>query len=256
MARYALLFVPYALQLLCIVHIMRTGREFYWIWIVIILPYVGGLAYLIVEILPGLRRGGRRVEAAKAAMAKVLVPGKKLRDLRNKAEFSPTVENKVEYADALAEEGSWAEALAEYEACLGGLARNNPALLYKAAAAAFEAGEPEKAAGYLGRLSKKPNGVFEQKAWNALHLRILERTASPEAVSAEYDRVRTLANDREIDCLYLEYLERSGNLDRLESLLERIRAEEESLRGMNVRYDKEFYRRAYAVGKRARRGTI
>lgn len=252
MARYVLLALPYALQLLCIVHAMRTGREHYWIWIVLFLPYVGGLAYLIVEILPGLRLR-RHLAAARTAVDGVLVPGKKLRDLKNRASFSPTVENRIEYADALSREGAWAEALKEYESCLEGLARNNPAILYKAAAAAMEAGETEKAAAYLDRLPRKPDGTFEQKPWNILHLRILERGVSPDAAAAEFERFCALVNDRELDCLYLEFLERTGGYEKLEAVLDRIRGEEESLRGMNVRYDRECYRRAYAVGKRVRR---
>lgn len=252
MARYVLLALPYALQLLCIVHAMRTGREHYWIWIVLFLPYVGGLAYLIVEILPGLRLR-RHLASARTVVDRVLVPGKKLRDLGNRASFSPTVENRTAYADALAETGAWPEALSEYEACLTGLARNNPAILYKAAEAALEAGETAKAAAYLDRFPRKPDGTFEQKPWNLLHLRILERTAAPEAAAAEFERLCALLNDREIDCLYLEFLERTGGYDKLEAVLDRIRVEEESLRGMNVRYDTELYRRAYAVGKRARR---
>jgi hypothetical protein len=252
MARYVLLALPYALQLLCIVHAMRTGREHYWIWIVLFLPYVGGLAYLIVEILPGLRLG-RHMAAARTAVNRVLVPGKKLRDLKSRASFSPTVENRTAYADALAEAGAWSEALAEYEACLGGLARNNPAILYKAAAAAYGAGDFERATGYLVRLPRKPDGTFEQKPWNLLHLAVLERSAAPEIAASEYERFCALVNDRELDCLYLEFLERNGGYDKLEAALDRIRAEEESLRGMNVRYDKALYRRAYAVGKRTRR---
>ncbi len=250
MARYALLVLPYALQLLCIVHAMRTGREQYWIWIILFLPYVGGLAYLIVEILPGLRLR-RHLAAAQTAVDRVLVPGNKLRDLRNKASFSPTVENRIEYADALAEAGVPAEALSEYEACLGGLARNNPAILYKAAMAAYAAGDLGRASDYLGRLPRKADGTFEQKLWNLLYLRILER-AAPEAAAAEYESFCARVNDRELDCLYLEFLERTGGYDKLEAVLDRIRGEEESLRGMNVRYDKALYRRAYAVGKRVR----
>lgn len=60
-------------------------------------------------------------------------------------------------------------------------------------------------------------------------------------------------NDRELDCLYLEFLERTGGYEKLQALLDRIRAEEESLRRMNIRYDKALYRRAYAAGKRTRR---
>ena len=61
---YLLLALPYLLQLLCIIHVLKTGRNTSWIWLIIFLPYVGGLAYLVVEVLPTLGRGGRRAIAA------------------------------------------------------------------------------------------------------------------------------------------------------------------------------------------------
>ncbi len=60
---YLLIALPYLLQLLCIIHIVRTGRNTSWIWLIIFVPYVGGVAYLLVEVLPTLGRGGRRTLA-------------------------------------------------------------------------------------------------------------------------------------------------------------------------------------------------
>ena len=42
------------LQILCAVHVMKTGRPYYWIFIVMFAPMVGMIAYFIVEILPEL----------------------------------------------------------------------------------------------------------------------------------------------------------------------------------------------------------
>ena len=56
--------MPYFLSILitlaCIIHIMKTGQERYWVLIVIIAPMLGPIAYFVVVILPNLmdsRRG-------------------------------------------------------------------------------------------------------------------------------------------------------------------------------------------------------
>lgn len=52
------------IQVLLIVHIVKTGRNTTWIWIVVLLPAAGAIAYFIVEILPELM-GGRSARKAK-----------------------------------------------------------------------------------------------------------------------------------------------------------------------------------------------
>src|SRR5213082_733021 len=48
------------LQLALIVHVYRTGRPFWWIYVLFIAPAIGGLAYLFLELLPdwNANRGG------------------------------------------------------------------------------------------------------------------------------------------------------------------------------------------------------
>ena len=45
----------FGLQLLCLAHVMKTGRPCQWLFIILALPLVGCLAYLCLEILPDLR---------------------------------------------------------------------------------------------------------------------------------------------------------------------------------------------------------
>jgi len=250
--RYLLLAIPYAFQLLCIIHVMKNHKEFYWVWIIIILPYVGGLAYLIVEILPGVF-SRRNVDAVKTVAVKTLAPGKKLDSLKSKAAYSPTVENRVEYADALVERGDYEGALSEYKSCLTGISKNSPAILYKTASTLFKLEDYPGASELMARLGKNSKGIYEQKAWNALYLSILENTESEDAVSAEYEKISTMLSDREIDLQHLEYLEKIQDFGKLEAMIDKIRVEEASLREMNVRYDKTFYRQAYAIEKRNQR---
>ena len=51
----ALAALVFGLQLLCLAHVMRTGRPGQWVFIIMGLPLAGCLAYLFMEILPDLR---------------------------------------------------------------------------------------------------------------------------------------------------------------------------------------------------------
>ena len=41
----------------CVVHVVRTGRDRIWIYILLLAPGIGALAYLAAEVLPDLFRG-------------------------------------------------------------------------------------------------------------------------------------------------------------------------------------------------------
>ena len=51
----ALAALVFGLQLVCLAHVMKTGRRCQWLFIILALPLVGCLAYLLLEILPDLR---------------------------------------------------------------------------------------------------------------------------------------------------------------------------------------------------------
>ncbi|WP_245808459.1 hypothetical protein [Deinococcus hopiensis] len=59
-----LLYPSGALQIVFLIHAVAMRRNFYWIFILLIGSYLALLAYLILEFLPELRGGGRRVGAA------------------------------------------------------------------------------------------------------------------------------------------------------------------------------------------------
>ena len=47
------------LQILCGLHVVKTGRPLYWLFIIIIAPFLGCLIYFVAEMLPEMLR--RRV---------------------------------------------------------------------------------------------------------------------------------------------------------------------------------------------------
>ena len=53
---------PFSLliQIALCVHVYKTGRPYWWMWIILMASFVGALVYVLVEILPELRFAGRR----------------------------------------------------------------------------------------------------------------------------------------------------------------------------------------------------
>jgi hypothetical protein len=131
--------ISIALQVLCIVHVFRTGRNTAWIMAIAFLPMVGILAYFIVEILPGLPHD-RRVREARTKIADKMDPERRVREARDAAEFSDTAGNRIEYGDALMERGCYAEALDQFRAAERLAPHTDRTIGMRIAEAAYEAG--------------------------------------------------------------------------------------------------------------------
>lgn len=127
------------LQVLCIVHVFRTGRNTAWIMAIAFLPMVGILAYFIVEILPGLPRD-RRVREARTKIADKMDPERRVREAREAAEFSDTAGHRLELGDALMARERYAEALDQYRAAERLSPHVDRAIGMRIAESAYEAG--------------------------------------------------------------------------------------------------------------------
>ena len=49
-----LLLLSFALQIACCVHVVRTGRPLYWVFILLVFPFLSAIVYFIAEVLPEL----------------------------------------------------------------------------------------------------------------------------------------------------------------------------------------------------------
>lgn len=143
--------ISIALQLLCIVHVFRTGRNTAWIMAIAFLPMVGILAYFIVEILPGLS-GDRRVRQARVKIADTIDPERRVRDAQGAVEFSDTVGNRLEYGDALMGRGRYNQALEQFRAAERMSPHADKAIGMRIAEAAYEAALLAEALTALERL--------------------------------------------------------------------------------------------------------
>src|ERR1700750_1586557 len=98
------------LQVALIIHCIRTGRNTVWIWVLALLSLPGAIAYIAVEILPGLWRS-RTTGRALRGVRRALDPGQQLRTYELAAQRTGDVASRQRYADELVRQGPAAEAV-------------------------------------------------------------------------------------------------------------------------------------------------
>jgi hypothetical protein len=133
------------------VHVVRSGREMYWLWIILMFQPIGGLVYFIAVLLPSLIQGPT-VRKASAAARETLDPGRDYRNAKAAVEDTPTVHNRMRLASAAGALGRWDEAEALYRAAAQGVHADDPALAYGLAHALVELGRYAEARPILEKL--------------------------------------------------------------------------------------------------------
>src|SRR6185503_17103651 len=102
-------------QLALIVHVFKTGRPFWWFWILLSAPVIGGAVYFLIEVAPELRRpvGGRALDWKPRSW--------RIRELRAELEETDTVKLRLALAEELLAAGQPDAALETAEKCRSGV---------------------------------------------------------------------------------------------------------------------------------------
>ena len=108
-----------AIAIFFAVHAVRTGRQIYWIMILILAPFLGSLVYFFAEYLPDLRRSSVARQSARVVKS-IVDPHRELREARLAFERTPTVDNRSRLAEALLARGDYGEAVDEFQSCASG----------------------------------------------------------------------------------------------------------------------------------------
>lgn len=170
--------ILYVLQIALIFHVIKTGRPYWWIFLLLSLPLVGALIYFVVEILPG--GGGFD---ARELLWRLKSPAQRLAALQETVEEVDTVENRVKLAHECVQQGKAAEAGTVLQACLRGPFQDDTYVLLEYAAALVGAGQFARAGEVLAPI--KP-GFDRPVLWRQqmLQARVLEGLGKlPEAAT-------------------------------------------------------------------------
>ena len=207
-------------QIICIIHIIKTGRNTMWVWAVMMLPGLGAAAYFFVELLPELSRTRSGVKAQKG-LGKLINPNKDFKNASNNYTVVDTVENSTKLAGEYLNKGMFAEAKALYEKCLTGIHEDDPDLMYGLAQAEYGLESYEPAKQVLDRLIKE-NPTYKNVDAHLLYAKCLVKLNDVDAAIKEFIALDEYYPGPEATYRYAMLLQTLGKDQETEQLLEKI----------------------------------
>jgi hypothetical protein len=198
-------------QVMLIIHCVKTGRNQIWIWVLALLSIPGAIAYIAVELLPDLL-GNRRTKRAVRDVKGVLDPERDLRKAERVALVSGDVASRQRYAEELSKQRRHAEAADVYRTLLTGLYETDPSLMLGLARAQFESGDAAGAKATLEALIAA-NPDFKSAEGHLLFARAVEATGDADKALEEYRVLADYFPGGEAAVRYARLLSQQGRSD-------------------------------------------
>ena len=227
------------LQLLCLAHVVRTGRPCQWLFVIVTLPLVGCLAYLFIEILPEVRHS----RAARQAVRDIGALIDPERDLREKAErlaAADTVENRAALADECLRSGRAADAKRLLQSCLTGVHATDHALMLGLARAQFALNDHAGACATLDRL-RAAHPDLDCPDGHLLYARSKEQQGDVEQALIEYAALAAYYPGEEPRCRLALLLQKSGRVAEARTLFEQVVRSVERASKLYWRAERDWY---------------
>lgn len=233
-------FAIVALQICFIVHAARTGRPYYWMFIILAIPLFGILGYIVFELLPGASRSPTSRQAV--GKAKRLVnPEGDYRTLTIQLEETPTVANKRALADECVRLGKLDEAEALYRDALKGMHAADPGLMLGIARVRFAQGDP---AGCLTALAdlRAANPDFQSADAHMLYARSLEGVSRNAEALTEYEALSQYFGGEEPRVRRALLLQRTGEVHAARDAFAEIKRSVDRAPSFYRRNQRDWYR--------------
>ncbi len=128
--------VQFFIQACFAFHALKSGRDQKWLWIILMFPVVGCIAYYFFEVFPN-SRDERALRHGIRDIAKAMYPDKSLHQKTEALSISDSVENRSALADECLNKGMFDDAVKLYESCLSGPFADDPALTFSLGRAHF-----------------------------------------------------------------------------------------------------------------------
>ena len=196
-----------AIQIACIVDVVRNRRNTIWVMALMFLPLASAAAYVIVEVMPRVKHN-RVVREARAQIVEKIDPERDLRNAREALDVAKTAANRIRLGDALSDRGRHGEALVHYRDALGS-GTADYRLGEKLARAQFLSDQGAAALATLDSMGA-PSARSDLDRIAVLRARILEELGRDDEAAALYaDLVERYPGD-EVRCRYAGLLIKQG----------------------------------------------
>jgi hypothetical protein len=218
------------LAVLCAIHVVRTGQQMFWLFILFAFPLLGSLVYFFAVYLPNSRLERGAMKAVSAAV-KSIDPNREVREAGAALEEAPSVQNRMRLAAALLDVGDAAAAADQYEICLAGPFASDPEIRFGAGRAFVECQRFADALRYLEPL-RRERPEHRPQAVSLLIARALAGTSRAAEARQEFEAATAKYGTYESKAEYAIWayaIGDSATAERLHAELEKIASRWNSL---------------------------
>jgi hypothetical protein len=167
-----------------IIHALRTGRFWPWFWVILMLPGIGALAYVFMELWPEFV-GSRQAQRAQGQFARTIDPKRRYRELADNLAISDTIVNRVALARECLELEKYDEALAILSGVVTHPQGDEPAFFVDKARAEQGLAKYDEALATLEELKRRwPD--YQSNDSRLLYARTLEQLGRDAEAEQEY----------------------------------------------------------------------
>jgi hypothetical protein len=215
-----LIILTVIIQACFIFHVFKTGRPYWWAYVILGFPIAGCIIYYFIEVFPNSREH-RAANRATREIGRALNPDKDLRRCMEAVEIAPTVQNRVALAEELLRHERAQEAIQLYRDARSGPHANDPQLAFGLAHAYVAHNQLADARALLDELGEK-HAAFRTDAVALLRARVLEAMDENEAALAEYERLVQSYVGLEAKVRYGQLLNKLGHAAHAQSVLQEV----------------------------------
>jgi len=173
-----------ALQLTLVWHAAKTGRAQPWAYIILLIPLLGSIAYIVVELIPEWF-GSYAGQKAKKRFVTSLDPQRRYRALTDELAITDTVANREALATECVGLGKFDEAIHHYNEIIARPLGEEPVYFLGRARAEFGDGRPADTVATLDELRRRWP-AFQSAEGHLLYARALEEIGRTDEAIEEY----------------------------------------------------------------------
>jgi hypothetical protein len=224
-----------AVQIACILHVIRNGRATLWIMLILFAPGIGAVVYFIVEVWPDLRagrRGGLNLKIPETSAGAI-------KRLQDELEFSNTVAKRVELAQALASARRFDEAAETLAVSLRGVFKDDPVLTLELAEVHFQAGRHAETLAALETLDRLKSKDGRQRRL-LLAARSLQALGRKDEARERFETALEQASGEEPRCRLAQFLIAEGETAKARALFEELLRNAKVGGGVFRRHNREW----------------
>ena len=208
------------IQVVLVIHVVKTGRNTTWIWIIVMLPLAGSVAYFFLEILPELTSSAAGRSVGKKIQT-VVNPNKGINAAVKNFSQIDSVENSMRLADECMKKGLYSDANELYVKCLSGAYETDPNIMFGLARAKFHLGEFQSSKEIMDDLIKH-NPDYKNQEAHLLYARTIAELGEVANALHEYETLNDYFVGPDATFYFAMFLKDNNQQEKAAELLNKI----------------------------------